>query len=410
MDLSIFEFPLSLMLASGFAVGVYLCAGGRSIRFLRSAEGLVCCIVLIAAVSILSAVEGTWGLKLHNNLPFILIAGLMLFALGLTGVDDSRRLLSGKGFVNEAALCHIGGFLMLAGIYFGAPDVTDAQMEVIREEGRRTAFTAEGKVVPLPFEIKLVDFKTDYYEDGVSPKQYTGSIRIDGKDFETSVNHPCHYKGYDIYQMDYDWAGDRFSVIKLVRDPWLPLVFFGMAILALGALLQIKRAWHSKAVIPVVLALAVVFTLISIARIRLGTLMPALRSLWFVPHLIVYMLAYSVLAVALVILLISICRKHRSELPFKLLTTASSLLLIGMLCGAVWAKAAWGQYWTWDPKECWAATTWLLTLIGMHLPRRQNAAALLVAILLSFAAMQVTWYGVNYLPSSTNSMHTYNNR
>ena len=52
-----------------------------------------------------------------------------------------------------------------------------------------------------------------------------------------------------------------------------------------------------------------------------------------------------------------------------LLQTSSCLLLIGMLCGAVWAKQAWGDYWTWDPKECWAMATWMLTLIGMHLRR-----------------------------------------
>ena len=98
-----------------------------------------------------------------------------------------------------------------------------------------------------------------------------------------------------------------------------------------------------------------------------------------------------------------------------LLQTSSCLLLIGMLCGAVWAKQAWGDYWTWDPKECWALATWMLTLIGMHLktksdnPKVQKTmlVLLLVFVLLSFAAMQMTWYGVNYLPSAELSLHTY---
>ena len=25
----------------------------------------------------------------------------------------------------------------------------------------------------------------------------------------------------------------------------------------------------------------------------------------------------------------------------------------------MWAKEAWGTYWSWDPKETWAAATWL---------------------------------------------------
>ena len=107
--------------------------------------------------------------------------------------------------------------------------------------------------------------------------------------------------------------------------------------------------------------------------------------------------------------------KQAHHLLMGLLQTSSCLLLIGMLCGAVWAKQAWGDYWTWDPKECWAMATWMLTLIGMHLktksdnPKVQKTmlVLLLVFVLLSFAAMQMTWYGVNYLPSAELSLHTY---
>lgn len=137
-------------------------------------------------------------------------------------------------------------------------------------------------------------------------------------------------------------------------------------------------------------------------------MMPALRSLWFIPHVIIYMLAYSVLAISLVMGLIGLSgRKGAEDTGRKMLATASSLLVLGMLCGAVWAKYAWGQYWTWDGKECWAAATWLLTLLGTHIPKK-SARILVATALVSFAAMQITWYGVNYLPSSQNSMHTYN--
>jgi ABC-type transport system involved in cytochrome c biogenesis, permease component len=77
-----------------------------------------------------------------------------------------------------------------------------------------------------------------------------------------------------------------------------------------------------------------------------------------------------------------------------------------MICGAVWAQQAWGSYWTWDGKECWAAATWLFTLAATHAPAtRKKLIIVLTAI--AFIAMNVTWYGVNYLPSSTQSLHTY---
>ena len=218
----------------------------------------------------------------------------------------------------------------------------------------------------------------------------------------------------------------------------------------------------------------IVFTVITLAKINFGTLMPALRSAWFIPHIGVYMIAYSLLAVASVLGIVvmiqdrlrlkikderqnsavdegartlsddgarikderlnsadsensetkvispSSCVLHPSSkqahhLLMGLLQTSSCLLLIGMLCGAVWAKQAWGDYWTWDPKECWAMATWMLTLIGMHLktksdnPKVQKTmlVLLVVFVLLSFAAMQMTWYGVNYLPSAELSLHTY---
>ena len=239
-----------------------------------------------------------------------------------------------------------------------------------------------------------------------SPKQYTSALSIDGRITQTSVNHPCRHKGYRIYQSGYDLDSGHYSVLKIVRDPWLPVVALGALMLLLGALLSLKTAWSNWKVLVVVLLLAVVFALISIARISFGTLSPALRSLWFVPHLIVYMLAYSILALSVISGFVSlISAKVPDGLPAKLLSTASSLLLIGMMCGAVWAKQAWGDYWTWDAKECWAAATWLLTLAGTHAPRKSLRFSFAV---IAFLAMQMTWYGVNYLPSSTHSLHTYN--
>lgn len=76
-----------------------------------------------------------------------------------------------------------------------------------------------------------------------------------------------------------------------------------------------------------------------------------------------------------------------------------------MMCGAVWAQQAWGDYWTWDVKECWAAATWLLTVAGSHVPGKKLKLTFAV---IAFLAMQMTWYGVNYLPSAAQSLHTYN--
>lgn len=306
-----------------------------------------------------------------------------------------------------ALLSHAGLFLVLSGGLLGASDCTDARIRVY--EGGRSehiAIDARGNAVPLPFSVSLEEFKIDFYDNGTSPRQFTSMLSVDGKPMPTSVNHPCRYKGYGIYQADYDAESGSYSVLKIVRNPWLPAVAFGAFLLLLGALLNLKTVWSNWKVLAVALLLAAVFAFVSVARISFGTLPPALRSLWFIPHLMVYMLAYSILALTVVAGVASLFSKRIPKgLADKLLSTASSLLLIGMLCGAVWAQQSWGDYWTWDVKECWAAATWLLTVAGTHVPGKKLKLTLAV---IAFLAMQMTWYGVNYLPSAAQSLHTYN--
>ena len=43
-------------------------------------------------------------------------------------------------------------------------------------------------------------------------------------------------------------------------------------------------------------------------------------------------------------------------------------LLTGMIAtGAFWANRTWGSYWSWDPKETWAAITWLVYAGYLHM-------------------------------------------
>ena len=38
----------------------------------------------------------------------------------------------------------------------------------------------------------------------------------------------------------------------------------------------------------------------------------------------------------------------------------------GVIAGAIWAEAAWGRYWGWDPKEVWAFITWVAYAAYLH--------------------------------------------
>jgi ABC-type transport system involved in cytochrome c biogenesis permease subunit len=148
------------------------------------------------------------------------------------------------------------------------------------------------------------------------------------------------------------------------------------------------------------------------------TLMPALQSYWFVPHVIVYILAYAVLAVSAIIGLKGLWALRQNTETESVSVTADnvvymgfSLLTFGLLFGALWAKEAWGHYWTWDPKETWAFITWLFYLIYIHLRLHfsKKPALAFWILALAFVALLICWFGVNYLPSAANSVHTYTN-
>ena len=125
------------------------------------------------------------------------------------------------------------------------------------------------------------------------------------------------------------------------------------------------------------------------------------------------MLAYTLMASAAVISLYLIVKGQEPSAKSQehiIVYVGISLITIGMLFGALWAKEAWGHYWSWDPKETWAAITWFAYLVYVHyrqIPTHRTRLALWV-LLISFVLLQMCWWGINYLPSAQgSSVHVY---
>ena len=171
--------------------------------------------------------------------------------------------------------------------------------------------------------------------------------------------------------------------------------------------------WRYRWIMLFSTILATVFMIINIAKpeIHDQTLMPALQSIWFVPHVSVYMFSYALLGCATLLSVYSLFGRQRVDNAVEsLLYGGVAFLTVGMLTGALWAKQAWGDYWSWDAKESWAAATWLIYLLSIHLLRlkRGSRAVVCAVIVVAFLSLQMCWYGVNYLPSAKQSVHTYN--
>ena len=141
-------------------------------------------------------------------------------------------------------------------------------------------------------------------------------------------------------------------------------------------------------------------------------LMPALQSAWFMPHVAVYMFSYALLGVATLMAIYYLVKHDDRVLSAieNMLGGGVALFTVGMLTGALWAKQAWGEYWSWDAKEAWAAATWFIYLGAIHLRLLRPSAIRIFCVLLivAFMSLQMCWYGVNYLPSAEKSVHTYN--
>lgn len=175
------------------------------------------------------------------------------------------------------------------------------------------------------------------------------------------------------------------------------------------------RLWRYSYIFAFYLAIAMVFTSINLFKpeIHSKALMPALQSYWFVPHVTAYMLAYAMLGAATIMGISMLIRKSSSDALMlksvdKLVFIGFGLLMLGMLMGAVWAKDAWGHYWSWDPKETWAFITILAYLIYIHLRLQHSHRDVSIWVLiLAFVLLMITWKGVNYLPSAKNSVHVY---
>lgn len=180
------------------------------------------------------------------------------------------------------------------------------------------------------------------------------------------------------------------------------------------------RVWKYKWLLSYSLVMAMVFITINYFNPETynKALMPALQSVWFVPHVLVYIFSYAILAASSIVAALGIYKWYRQTYSATILKMADNLVYIGfgflslgLLFGALWAKEAWGHYWTWDPKETWAMLTWLGYLIYIHIRYRNPDAVKtpLYCLSLAFVILLLCWFGVNYMPSASQSVHTYSN-
>lgn len=184
--------------------------------------------------------------------------------------------------------------------------------------------------------------------------------------------------------------------ISAQRLPWGNMYEFslagGFAVIAAFCFLSIKRdlRWLGLFVsIPVLLNLGLATTVLYTES---APLVPALRSYWLAIHVtaaIVCMGAFTVGALLSSLYLVAENAEKRvaanapakkadalaKRLPssdrldlmsYRIHAFMFPLWTFAVIAGAIWAEAAWGRYWGWDPKETWAFITWIVYAAYLH--------------------------------------------
>jgi cytochrome c-type biogenesis protein CcsB len=87
------------------------------------------------------------------------------------------------------------------------------------------------------------------------------------------------------------------------------------------------------------------------------------------------------------------------RITYKTIGIAFPLLTLMIAAGAYWANQTWGSDWSWDPKETWAAITWLVYAgyLHMRVTRGWRGRRAAYFAILGFAVVMFTFFGVTYL-------------
>jgi cytochrome c-type biogenesis protein CcsB len=207
------------------------------------------------------------------------------------------------------------------------------------------------------------------------------------------------------------------------RATWGNMYEFVLSVTLVGALAWLVVLWRRPELRRLTLYVALVqVVLLGIAGMVLYTkvspLVPALNSYWFLIHVSSVTLASGIFLIGFVSAALYLIRagydagKARFPYPlgrrlpaaavleslaFRLHAFAFPIWTFGVTAGAIWAEAAWGRYWGWDPKETWAFISWVIYAGYLHARatpsvRRSTAAWIAVA---GWLTMMMNLFGVN---------------
>ena len=201
-------------------------------------------------------VNGTWLTNMLSFWPFVLIYVYMAVILGLVVLRQlkSWAAVSFSLFTfHFSLLSHLGLFLAMTCATLGNADMQRLKMITVKGEPEWRALNSQQQIVEMPFSIELKDFIMETYDDGM-PRRFASDIQVVTKtgghiQATVEVNKPVEVDGWKIYQYGYDTqmgAMSKTSILELVSDPWLPLVYTGIYMMLAGAVCMFLKGKKVK--------------------------------------------------------------------------------------------------------------------------------------------------------------------
>ncbi len=215
------------------------------------------------------------------------------------------------------------------------------------------------------------------------------------------------------------------------RVPWGNMYEFVVALSLVGAVtwlvLLIARPTLRLLGLFVTLALVLILGFAGmVLYTEAAPLVPALNSYWLKIHVSAAATASGLLLIAFVpaalfLVRASYDRGRRSfpasigaklpeadtleRLTFRLHAFAFPIWTFAVICGAIWAEAAWGRYWGWDPKEIWSFVSWVAYAAYLHAratPSVKRTTATWFAVA-AWITMLVNLYVINFVAVGLHS-------
>jgi len=254
VDWDAFRWPINGIVLAGvlafIAIIFLLRKRVYGLQFIGSYKAAIPALVYAVVLTIIMGltrqeVNGTWLNNMLSFWPFVLI---YVYVAVILGQIILRRIINCQlSIVNlkrdiPFLLNHLGLFLALTSATLGNADMQRLKMITVKGEPEWRALTSQQQIVEMPIAIELKEFIMETYDDG-SPRRFASDIQIltkTGKNIQTTVevNKPVEVDGWKIYQYGYDTqmgAMSQYSILELVSDPWLPLVYTGIYMMLAGA-------------------------------------------------------------------------------------------------------------------------------------------------------------------------------